>query len=134
MATTIALACPLLTTEPAKTIFFLSDKSVSSLKISCADFSTANDSPVIALSSTAKLVDSIILASAHIKSPVFINKISPGTISLDGTLITFPPRITFERGVDKTLSDSISFSALLSCSIPTIALVITITRIIIVSI
>ncbi len=84
-------------------------------------FSTGTDSPVRADSCIFRFAVSINRRSAGMISPVSSTTISPGTISVEITSSTCPPRNTFEWGELILLSASSDDCAFSSCMVPMIA-------------
>ena len=109
--------------------FVRSERGVSSLKTE-SPFSTGKDSPVRADSSTEKADEESILASAVALSPAFRYIISPGTRRDESTVCLMPFLKTVHFGTIMLLRASIAASARLSCTIPIIALTMTMERII----
>ncbi|MBA7676550.1 hypothetical protein ES703_84792 [subsurface metagenome] len=91
---------------------------VFSFKIRVWSFSTAIDSPVRTDSSICKLEESINLQSAGILSPAFIITISPGTISLDETVLSKPSLKTVAVGAESFFNAFRASSALNSWNVP----------------
>ena len=108
----------------------LSPSGVLSAQVISARFSLGRLSPVSALSSAFRLTASVSRRSAGTRSPAFSRTRSPETSSFAAISVSTPARTTRACGLESFFSASIAFSALLSCTIPIIALMVTIARII----
>ena len=87
--------------------------------------STGTDSPVSAASSAFILAHSIIRASAGTASPASRTITSPTTRSSLFTTTSFPSLMTFDVAAAIFCNASMAFSALLSCTTPRTALMMT---------
>ncbi len=92
-------------------------------------FSTGRDSPVRAASSTRRLADSIILASAGINCPASSRMRSPGTNWLEGISRTKPSLTTTAFGSERAFRAAKASSARRSCTTLSTAFIITIIKI-----
>ena len=115
-------------------MFFLSPSGISSPSNSPVCFSTSCDSPVNAASCIFRLCTSSKRISAGTICPASNNTLSPGTNSCAGITLIFPSRITVALGAAILRNASTAFSARYSCTKPMMALMITISKIIIVSV
>ena len=115
---TAAVAVPLVTAQPEKSILSLSPSGADGETTASASFSAGTDSPVSADSSDLRFALSRRRASAGTKSPASSLIISPGTTSCAEIMCSLPPRITRACGADIFLSASSAFSALFSCTSP----------------
>ena len=132
-----ALPRPYTTVEPIYIMFFRSPRgtsfSPSRFKIETI-LLTGTDSPVSAASSIFMLALSMIRPSAGTASPASKSTTSPGTRSSLLKVTTLPSRRTLLVAAAISCSASMAASALLSCTTPKTALMITTARIIITSV
>ena len=126
---TTAVAVPYVTLHPENTILLRSPTPAFSSTTASASFSDGTDSPVKADSSLLRLTLFSSRASAGIKSPASRWIMSPGTSWEASMIFSSPSRRTLARGADIFFRASRAFSALLSCTIPIMALSTTMSRI-----
>ena len=127
VAHTTALPRPYVTVVPVNTMF-LRSPTRASCRIGASSLVTGNDSPVSGASSHWMEWFSTSRASAGILSPASITSTSPGTSSLDATSSSAPPRSTVIIGVNMLFSASRARSARYSCTKPSTAQNMMITR------
>ena len=125
---TTAVAVPLVTEQPEKMQLSLSPNGASSFTSASASLSAGTDSPVSADSSLFRFALTISLASAGTKSPASSLMMSPGTTCVEATMLSCPFLITLACGADIFFSASSAFSALLSCTNPSTAFKMTMSR------
>ena len=132
-----ALPRPYTTVEPIYIMFLRSPRGTS---FSPPRFNTliilltGTDSPVRAASSIFMLALSMIRPSAGTESPASSTTISPGTSSSLFKVTIFPSRITLLVAAAISCRAAMAASALLSCTTPSTALIITTAIIIITSV
>ena len=132
VAVTIYSPLPYTTLVPAYTILFRSFRATSFFRESVL-FKTATDSPVRLASSTFKELAINNLPSAAILSPASNRTISPLTNSSLFKYFTIPSLLTFTLVVCIFFNDSIASSAFCSSKYPKMALIKTISKIMILS-